>query len=137
MHRSIQSLVVLVLLCTVALSAPTQRQQKKRSFKVSRIRQRNFVPNGSIALRKAYAKFGLQGFGLVPDLEIATGLVPIAELAASNGSGSDNGQVSAASSQNDAEFLSPVTVGGQTLVMNFDTGSSDMYVILPINPRIH
>src|SRR3984885_4991401 len=101
MHRSIQSLVVLVLLCTVALSAPTQRQQKKRSFKVSRIRQRNFVPNGSIALRKAYAKFGLQGFGLVPDLEIATGLVPIAELAASNGSGSDNGQVSAASSQND------------------------------------
>ena len=35
------------------------------------------------------------------------------------------------SSQNDAEFLSPVTVGGQTLVMDFDTGSSDMYVILP------
>jgi hypothetical protein len=131
MHRSIQSLVVLVLLCTFALSAPTQRQQKKRSFKVSRIRQRDFVPNGSIALRKAYAKFGLQGFGLVPELDIATSLVPVSVLAASNSTGSENGDVSATSSQNDAEFLSPVTVGGQTLVMNFDTGSSDMYVILP------
>jgi len=135
MHRSIQSFVVLVLLCTAALSAPTQRQ--KRSFRVSRIRQRDYVPNGSIALHKAYAKFGLQGFGLVPDLDIATSLVPVSELAAPSSAGSENGQVSAASSQNDAEFLSPVTVGGQTLVMNFDTGSSDMYVILPTsNPRI-
>src|SRR5271168_5103045 len=99
MHHSIQSLIVLVLLCTVALSAPTQRQQK-RSFKVSRIRQRDFVPNGSVALRKAYVKFGLQGFGIVPSLDIATNLVPIAELAASSSNGSDNGQVSAASSQN-------------------------------------
>jgi hypothetical protein len=137
MHHSIRSLIVLVLLCTVALSAPTQRQQKKRSFKVSRIRQRDFVPDGSVALRKAYVKYGLQGFGFVPELNIATNLVPISDLAASNGNSSEMGLVSATSSQNEAEFLSPVTVGGQTLVMDFDTGSSDMYVILPAsNPRI-
>jgi hypothetical protein len=94
------------------------------------------VPNGPVALRKAYVKFGLQGFGFVPDLEIATNLVPVSLLAASNSNGSDDGLVFATSSQNDAEFLSPVTVGGQTLVMDFDTGSSDMYVILPtFNPR--
>src|ERR1700756_1262552 len=131
MHHSIQSLIVLVLLCTVALSAPTQRQEKKRSFKVSRIRQRDFVPDGHVALRKAYAKFGLQGFGLIPELDIATNLVPLSELAASSSNGTESGLVSTTSSQNDAEFLSPVTVGGQTLVMDFDTGSSDMYVILP------
>jgi hypothetical protein len=137
MHHSIQSLIVLVLLCTVALSAPTQRQQKKRSFKVSRIQQRDFVPDGSVALRKAYVKFGLQGFGFVPELDMATNLVPVSELAASSSNGSEMGLVSATSSQNDAEFLSPVTVGGQTLAMDFDTGSSDMYVTLPIsNPRI-
>jgi hypothetical protein len=95
------------------------------------------VPNGPVALRKAYVKFGLQGFGFVPDLEIATNLVPVSLLAASNSNGSDDGLVFATSSQNDAEFLSPVTVGGQTLVMDFDTGSSDMYVIIPAsNPRI-
>src|SRR4051812_33647651 len=131
MHRSIQFLIVLVLLCTVALSAPTQRQHKKRSFKVSRIRQRDFVPDGSVALRKAYAKFGLRGFGFIPELNIATNLVPLSQLAAASGTGFENGQVATTSSQNDAEFLSPVTVGGQTLIMNFDTGSSDMYVILP------
>jgi hypothetical protein len=124
MHRSVQSLVFLALLATVALSAPTQ--PKKRSFKVSRIRQRDFIPDGTIAIRKAYNKFGLKGFGIIPELDISTTLIPLSELAASNSSGADNGQVSATSSQNDAEFLSPVTVGGQTLVMNFDTGSSDM-----------
>jgi hypothetical protein len=137
MHHSIQSVIVFALLCTVALSAPTQHQQKKRSFKVSRIRQRDFIPDGSVALRKAYAKFGLQGFGFVPELDIATNLVPVSVLAASSSNGSEDGLVSATSSQNDAEFLSPVTVGGQTLVMDFDTGSSDMYVIIPAsNPRI-
>jgi hypothetical protein len=124
MHRSIQPLIVFVLFVTVALSAPTQLT--KRSFKVSRIRQRDFIPDGTIAIRKAYNKFGLEGFGIIPELDISTTLIPLSELAASNSSASDNGQVSATSSQNDAEFLSPVTVGGQTLVMDFDTGSSDM-----------
>jgi hypothetical protein len=124
MPRSIQSLLVSALLFAVALSAPTQ--PKKRSFKVPRIRQRDFVPDGTIAIRKAYNKFGLQDFGMVPELDVSTTLIPFSEVAASGGSGTDNGQVSATSSQNDAEFLSPVTVGGQTLAMDFDTGSSDM-----------
>jgi hypothetical protein len=125
MPRSIQSLLVSALLFAVALSAPTQ--SKKRSFKVPRIRQRDYVPDGTIALRKAYNKFGLNDFGTIPELDVSTTLIPFSELDASGGSGTDNGQVSATSSQNDAEFLSPVTVGGQTLVMDFDTGSSDMY----------
>lgn len=84
------------------------------------------MPDGTIAIRKAYNKFGLQDFGMIPELDVSTTLIPFSELAASGGSSTDNGQVSATSSQNDAEFLSPVTIGGQTLVMDFDTGSSDM-----------
>lgn len=84
------------------------------------------MPDGTIALRKAYNKFGLNDFGMIPELDVSTTLIPFSEVAASGGSGTDNGQVSATSSQNDAEFLSPVTVGGQTLAMDFDTGSSDM-----------
>ena len=82
------------------------------------------MPDGTVAMRKAYNKFGLKDFGMIPELGVSPSLVPFSELAAS--SGSANGQVSATSSQNDAEFLSPVSVGGQTLIMNFDTGSSDM-----------
>jgi len=36
------------------------------------------------------------------------------------------GDVSAVSVQGDAQFVSPVTIGGQTIVMNFDTGSADL-----------
>ena len=38
------------------------------------------------------------------------------------------GAVSAASVQEDAVFVSPVTIGGQKIMMNFDTGSADLYV---------
>ena len=84
------------------------------------------MPDGAVALRKSYTKFGISGFGFVPELDISTDLVPFSELDAASGTGSEDGSVTASSSQNDAEFLSPVSVGGQTLVMDFDTGSSDM-----------
>ena len=126
MHYSIQILAVFALLCTVALSSPIPHQQKKRSFKVSRIRQRDFAPDGTVALRKSYTKFGIAGYGFVPELDVSSDLIPFSELDAASGTGSGGGSVAASSSQNDAEFLSPVSVGGQTLVMNFDTGSSDM-----------
>lgn len=47
------------------------------------------------------------------------------------GSGQDEdqtGDVTATSVQGDAQFVSQVTIGGQPIVMNFDTGSADLYV---------
>ena len=42
-------------------------------------------------------------------------------------SGTDQtGSVSASPVQSDSEFVSPVTIGGQKIVMDFDTGSSDL-----------
>lgn len=40
--------------------------------------------------------------------------------------GSEDGTVSANPESNEKEYLSPVTVGGQKLNLNFDTGSADL-----------
>lgn len=42
------------------------------------------------------------------------------------GAGSENGVVAANPEENEKEYLSPVTIGGQKLNLNFDTGSADL-----------
>lgn len=102
---------------------------------------RNYVPDGPKALKRAYAKFGITeasagpaqlrkrditfGFGdisVVPDGDVAAS---IKAAAANSTAGGENGETAATPTQNDAQFLSPITVGGQQLVVNFDSGSSD------------
>jgi hypothetical protein len=43
--------------------------------------------------------------------------------------GAGTGVVAAAPEPNNAEYLSPVNIGGQTVTLDFDTGSSDLYVL--------
>jgi hypothetical protein len=40
--------------------------------------------------------------------------------------GNEDGEVTATPEENESEYLSPVTVGGQELNLNFDTGSADL-----------
>jgi len=47
--------------------------------------------------------------------------------AATNGT-AGTGKVTATPEQGDTEFLSPVNIGGQTMNMDFDSGSSDLWV---------
>ncbi|KAJ9376064.1 hypothetical protein DTO063F5_8986 [Paecilomyces variotii] len=128
----LQSFICVLLLVTSGvLSVPTRSQRKGRSFKVERIRRTDYVPHGPTALKKAYGKFGIipTDFGLdVLDFEPlerkpkqGAGQTDVAEP-------EQTGAVSAKSVQNDAEFVSPVKIGGQTVMMDFDTGSSDMWV---------
>lgn len=49
----------------------------------------------------------------------------IQSAAANSTTDSENGETTATGTQNDAQFLSPITVGGQELIVNFDSGSSD------------
>jgi hypothetical protein len=121
MYR-IHSLIFVAVLITTVLAAPAPHL-RKRSFKIPRVRQHNYVPDGTFALRKAYRKFGFGTVDTFPSINFA----PKLAAAAYNGANStEDGEVSASPTQNDAEFLSPVNVGGQTLVLNFDSGSSDM-----------
>ena len=121
----IHSLLLVALLLATVFASPVRLKQK-RSFKVPRIPQHNYVPNGKVAYRRALFKFGFDDIEFQPNGEVAT-RINAATSAQFNNTQSEEGETTASPTQNDAQFLSPVTVGGQTLVMNFDSGSSDMY----------
>lgn len=130
----IQALLYLYLLSSPAvLGAPAQpsQQLKKRTFKVNRIRRSDYVPNGLSAIKKAYAKFGI----IPTDINFGSldfNIFPTAaDRQAINKADEpdENGAVTNMPAQNDVLYLAPVTIGGQEFVMNFDTGSSDTYVI--------
>nr|QDD56410.1 aspartic protease APA1 [Evansstolkia leycettana] len=135
--RFLISLALLLCLSydALAVPAPSRPQRKGRSFKVDRIRRR--VAHGPSALRKAYAKYGIvpTHFGLDlldfepidPHQSSSTAVDDVAQPA-------ETGAVSASAVQGGAEFVSPVTIGGQKVVMDFDTGSSDMWVISTNSP---
>ncbi|EXJ94234.1 aspergillopepsin I [Capronia coronata CBS 617.96] len=124
----IQALLFTVLFLTAVFATPIQQKQKqKRSFKIPRIRNANYKPNGKAAYKRALIKFGFNDISFVPDGEVAT-RIRAATAAAVNATGNEDGGTTAAPTQNDAQFLSPVTVGGQQLIMNFDSGSSDFWV---------
>ena len=43
-----------------------------------------------------------------------------------------DGSATASPDPDNVEYLVPVTVGGQTLNLDFDTGSADLFVNLPL-----
>ncbi|KAL0262654.1 hypothetical protein SLS55_001624 [Diplodia seriata] len=122
MHSFRVAILLVALLAAVVLArpAPTKTTQTlaKRSFKVPR----NLNPkikrkDGAAAMRKAMRKFGIKH-----QAAAAAAATP-----ASNAT-NENGEVAANPEENEALFLSPVKIGGQTMNMDFDTGSSDLWV---------
>lgn len=115
-----QSLVFILSLSCSVLSAPTpgssRPQRQGRSFKVERVLQGK--NNGPASLARASRKFGLGNMDLGLDLNLGGNQDTQEE--------DQKGDVTATSVQSDAQFVSPVTIGGQTIVMNFDTGSADL-----------
>ncbi len=122
----LSALLTIALFLSLVFATPIH-QKKKRSFKIKRVPNPNYKPNGPAAYRRALFKFGFDDISFTPGGEVAS-RIKAATAAALNSTGDENGETSASPSQNNAQFLSPVTVGGQQLVMNFDSGSSDMYV---------
>lgn len=128
----LQALAFLLLTYDVASApAPLRPQRKGRSFKVDRVRRADYVAHGPTALRNAYRKFGIvpTNFGL--DLEDFEPIKLKDTDSAGNQTDSEteperSGTVSATSVQSDAQFVSPVIIGGQKIIMTFDTGSSDL-----------
>lgn len=122
----------LLLLLThhaLAAPAPLQPQRKCGSFKVDRVRRADYIAHGPTALLKTYRKYGIvpTTFGL--DLEDFEPVNVKHTHSAGNQSTAEperTGTVSATSVQNDVEFVSPVIIGGQKIIMTFDTGSSDL-----------
>ncbi|KAB8342704.1 hypothetical protein FH972_022304 [Carpinus fangiana] len=98
---------------------PPTLQQTRLSAQqgVSNNRKNGFVRNGPAALAKAYRKYGWT----LPDNRPATH-INIAQV------GPQTGSVPAIPQPYHSEYLSRVTIGGQSLDLNLDTGSSDFWV---------
>ncbi|KAH0536152.1 hypothetical protein FGG08_006956 [Glutinoglossum americanum] len=118
----LSSILFLSCLVNVILAAPVAEPPQKRqpgSFKVKRVRNPHFEPNGPAELKRAYGKYG---FSRPTSFD--------RRLAPRNGTG----KVENAPVFKDKEFLSPVTIGGQDFLLNFDTGSSDLWVFSTLMP---
>jgi Eukaryotic aspartyl protease len=120
--------LLVALVAAVPASLPSQ-QLRKRSFKVERFRNPNFVKrDGTAALAKAYRKYGIA----MPEELIAS----LNKFNDANTTVSQEGEgnVTATEILGGVEFVSPVQIGGQTINMDFDSGSSDLWVFGPDLP---
>ncbi|KAL8783006.1 MAG: hypothetical protein Q9195_009511 [Heterodermia aff. obscurata] len=115
---SLSSLLVFALTIFDASAAPATLET--RSFRIDRQQTGNVrVRNGVSEVARAYRKYGWA----VPE-SMNTAIINATNRAASNQAGSTQ----ATPEEGDSEFLSPVKIGGQTLMMDFDTGSADFWV---------
>ncbi|KAH8816804.1 putative endothiapepsin [Xylogone sp. PMI_703] len=86
-------------------------------FTVPAVHNSNYVRNGTAALLKAYAKYGL-----TPTKEMPKSFMDALSLSKRQDSSAP------ASPADGIEYLVPVSVGGQTLNLDFDSGSADFWV---------
>ena len=93
--------------------------------------------NGAAAYNYIIAKYGWAApVSTHEDLGVNRATAPVNEKLAVGG-GSGSGSVTATPIEHNSEYLCPVTVGGQTLNVDIDTGSSDLYVsmiLFPLTP---
>lgn len=137
----LNSLLLLIFLVVTVLAIPQpvpSYQRKGRSFKVERVVNPSFVKrDGPRQLLKAYRKYAMPIPNVLIEIErkrkgsnrdkasqaaTTPGLVPATNLT------NQIGVVSAVPEVGDVEYLSPVNIGGQTIMLDFDSGSSDLWV---------
>ncbi|KAI9810108.1 MAG: Type I transmembrane sorting receptor [Pycnora praestabilis] len=113
MHLLSQISFASAVFSSAVFTMPVENQKRDgpNTFTVQQEFARYFIKNGPTALSNTYLKYNKQ---LPAD---------VASAAANN-----DGTVTATPEQYDEEYLCPVTIGGQTLSLDFDTGSSDLWV---------
>ncbi|UQC87582.1 endothiapepsin [Colletotrichum lupini] len=102
--------------------------QQERGFTVEQIKNPRYVRSGPLALAKAYRKYKAP---LPADLAAVVANISSAGLVERA-----TGSVAANPQEYDVEYLSPVQIGtpAQTLNLDFDTGSSDLWVFSTSTP---
>lgn len=96
-------------LISLVSAVPVDLEKRGAAFRLDQTVQKPFILSGPSLMAKTYAKYG-------------KAIPPVVAAAAAN----NDGTVTASPEEYDAEYLCPVSVGGQTLNMDFDTGSSDL-----------
>lgn len=135
MHHLLSS--SLIFTCLLALSSAAPSNRNIAYSKVHRQSILSTPKSGVRVLAQAYEKLGLKKpDGLAAAATAERNAIPgpaVANEMVATKYGKNSGKVAATEVNNDIEFVVPVTIGGQTLNLNVDTGSSDLYVLcLPI-----
>lgn len=148
MQSLLKAFFFIGFLAALVAAAPSPNIQKRGVFKVDRVRNANFVGhNGPKAYLKALRKYRMNIPPELMDAIKAQGAAaPVADKltnsakvnaagnttsAAANtttAAAAGTGVVAATPEQGDVEYLAPVNIGGQTLNLDFDSGSSDLWV---------
>jgi hypothetical protein len=103
------ALVIALASATLLSLAAASPLEKRGSFSVTQVPNTKFVANGPTAYARAFKKYNKP---IPHDLAVAT---------------SNDGSVAATPDDaSDSEYLSPVSIDGQTLNLQFDTGSADL-----------
>lgn len=109
MHFS-TSVAAVAALANVAVAVPHYHIAPRSQFKIEQIPTgRTVARNGAAEVKKTYLKYSKT--------------VPSAVEAAA---AAVSGTVTTTPEANDAEYLTPVTAGNTTLMLDFDTGSADL-----------
>ncbi|KAL8645770.1 MAG: hypothetical protein Q9226_007149 [Calogaya cf. arnoldii] len=105
-----QGLGAVLTLFNFVSTSPVDLQPRAGNFIVQQTTPKPFKKSGPAAILSTYGKYN------------ASAPEDVIKAATAN-----DGKVSANPTQFDAEYLSPVTIGEQTLNLDFDSGSSDLY----------
>jgi hypothetical protein len=106
-------LIVLITLSTTAFASPFFKKRHAFSVKHEVHNKAERIFDGAWALKKVYLRHGIP---LPEHLHKRQAPEPVTNVAS----------VPAHSDNNDLEYLSPVDVGGVKMMLDFDTGSSDL-----------
>ncbi|KAL8709381.1 MAG: hypothetical protein Q9220_005875 [cf. Caloplaca sp. 1 TL-2023] len=109
--RFIETLSAASALFILTASSPIELQERSGNFIVHQTTPKPFKKSGPAAMLATYGKYN------------AAAPEDVVKAAAAN-----DGTVTTTPTQYDSEYLTPVTIGGQTLNLDFDTGSSDLWV---------
>lgn len=107
------STITVLALAVAAQAAPSASIFGNKQFSVPAVHNANFHRNGTLAMLKAYAKHHL-----IPTKEMPSAFLNELQRR-QDGS-------APASPSDGVEYLVPVSIGGETLNLDFDSGSADL-----------
>ena len=107
--RIVQRLSAASALFIIASASPIELLDFSKAFTVFQSFEKQFILTGPTSILSTYQKFNVQ-----PPADVVS--------AAAN----NDGAVSASPTEYDSQYLVPVKVGGQSLNLDFDTGSADL-----------
>ncbi|KAL9031285.1 MAG: hypothetical protein Q9196_000667 [Gyalolechia fulgens] len=109
--RFLENLGAVSVVISLAAASPVEKWVIKKDFRVYQSTPKSTIKSGPAAVASTFYKYGKE---------------PPANVKAA--AASNDGTVVTSPTEYDSEYLTPVTIGGQQLNLDFDTGSSDLWV---------